>query len=84
MEIKRMYVIPTIRGNGITSQILNELENWAVELQFKSCILETGKRQPEAINLFKKNDYVITDNYGQYLGVANSVCFKKEVSFQKI
>ena len=84
IEIKRMYVIPAIRGQGTASIILNELENWAVELQYESCILETGKKQPEAINMYKKNNYVITLNYGQYLDVANSICFKKEVSFKKI
>lgn len=84
MEIKRMYVIPASRGKRTASQILTELENWAVELQYKSCILETGKRQLEAINMYKKNEYVITSNYGQYHGVANSICFKKEVSFKKL
>lgn len=54
MEIKRMYVTPATRGKGTASQILTELENWAAELQYKSCILETGKKQPEAINMYKK------------------------------
>ena len=84
MEVKRMYVIPEARGRGTASKILIELEHWAAELQYKNCILETGKRQAEAINLYKKNNYVITPNYGQYLDVANSICFKKEVSFKKI
>lgn len=81
MEVKRMYVPPKERGKGIATQLLQELEKWTVEMNYTSCVLETGKRQPEAISLYKKNGYKITPNYGQYVGVENSVCFKKNVSF---
>ena len=77
MEIKRMYVIPESRGRGIASEILSALENWASELSFNRCLLETGKRQPEAIQLYSKNGYNPVQNYGQYIGVENSVCFEK-------
>jgi len=77
VEVKRMYVSPKNRGFGLASQILKELENWAVELKYMNCILETGKRQIEAIALYQKNGYTITPNYGQYKGVENSTCFLK-------
>lgn len=77
MEVKRMYTLPDFRGKGLATKTLVELENWARELGIAKCILETGKRQPEAIALYKKNDYKITSNYGQYIGVENSVCFEK-------
>jgi len=80
MEIKRMYVIPESRGKGIASNILSALENWASELSFTGCLLETGKRQPEAIQLYMKHGYKPVENYGQYIGVENSVCFKKGLS----
>ena len=51
MEIKRMYTTPDSRGKGIASQVLTELETWAAELSYEKCILETGKKQPEAIRL---------------------------------
>jgi putative acetyltransferase len=79
MEVKRMYVPPERRKKGIASKILNELEIWATELFFTRCILETGKRQPEAIGLYKKSGYKLIPNYGQYAGVENSVCFVKEL-----
>lgn len=79
MEVKRMYVPPKLRGNGIASQILKELETWSKELGYKKCILETGKMQPEAIALYHKNHYKIITNYGQYQGIENSVCFAKEL-----
>ena len=78
LEIKRMYVEPDFRGEGIGSRILSELEQWATDLNYSACILETGKRQTEAIALYKKNNYVVTANYGQYIDVENSVCFRKQ------
>lgn len=78
-EIKRMYVSPVNRKKGIASKILSELENWASELSYTSCILETGKRQQEAIGLYRKSGYKLIPNYGQYAGVENSLCFEKEM-----
>lgn len=79
VEVKRMYVPPEYRSQGIASQVLQELETWAAELSFKTCVLETGKRQPEAIRLYEKNGYALIPNYGQYAGVENSVCFEKSL-----
>ena len=77
MEIKRMYVLLDKRGQGIASLIVQALESWAKELGYSKCILETGVNQPEAIRLYKKNNYTIIPNYGQYAGMVNSVCFQK-------
>jgi putative acetyltransferase len=77
MEVKRMYVPENLRGKGIAAQILKQLETWAKELSFSKCILETGKKQPEAIQLYTKSAYKVIPNYGQYENVENSVCFEK-------
>lgn len=79
MEVKRMYTLPENRGKGIATKILTELENWASELKYQKCILETGKRQPDAIWLYQKNGYKIIPSYGKYLVMENSVCFEKEI-----
>jgi GNAT superfamily N-acetyltransferase len=80
IEMKRMFVKDEYRGKGIAKKILTELETWASELNFRLCILETGKSQPEAIYLYQKVGYTITANYGQYIGVENSVCMNKALS----
>lgn len=77
MEIKRMFVLPEHRGKGFASEVLRELETWAKELGYSKCILETGYKQPEAIALYKKNDFEVIPNYGQYANVTSSVCFQK-------
>ncbi|MBP9185763.1 MAG: GNAT family N-acetyltransferase [Bacteroidia bacterium] len=79
IEIKRMYVPLAHRSVGVATIIVKELEKWAAELGYFSLILETGIRQPEAIRLYTKNGYVSTPNYGQYAGVASSVCFSKQL-----
>jgi len=83
VEVKRMYVPINKRGQGIASIILTELEKWAAELNYDKCVLETGKRQPEAIALYKKNHYEIIPNFGQYENVENSVCFEKKLNNEK-
>lgn len=77
VEIKRMFVQPGYRGNGIGLKIVRELETWAAEAGFTGCVLETGKKQPEAISLYRKAGYEVTENYGQYKNVENSVCMAR-------
>jgi GNAT superfamily N-acetyltransferase len=80
MEVKRMFTLPEYRKKGVATAILTELEKWSKELGYEKCILETGKRQPEAIDLYMSQGYRSTPNYGQYVGVENSVCFEKLLS----
>ena len=80
VEIKRMFVLPGYRGKGVARAMLDELQKWAGELNFDSCILETGKNQPEAIALYLSTGFTPIPNYGQYLKVENSVCMKKLIS----
>src|SRR5688500_5631819 len=77
MEVKRMYTDPNVRGKGVASAVLCDLEKWAHELGYSACVLETGWRQPEAIALYRKSGYDQIPNYGQYIGMENSVCFRK-------
>ena len=76
-EIKRMFVHPNHRNKGIASIILKELELWANDLGFTSYILETSPKLTSAIALYEKTGYQFIPNYGQYIGVENSVCMKK-------
>ncbi len=79
VEIKRMFVRPEYRNQGLGLAILKELEKWAAESNFSAAILETGKKQPEAITLYQKAGYRIIKNFGQYEHVENSVCMTRDL-----
>jgi GNAT superfamily N-acetyltransferase len=79
VEIKRMYTLPQYRGRGVAKSIMAAIENWANEEHFSLAILETGYLQKEAIALYTKIGYEVTNNFGQYEGVATSVCMQKTI-----
>ena len=79
-EIKRMYVSTELRGKGVATKILSELEKWALELSYSKCILETGIKHPDAVALYKKCGYKVIPNYGQYINMEKSICFEKIIS----
>lgn len=77
IEVKRMFVHPAYRGQGIAYAILKELETWAISQGFTRAVLETGIRQPEAIALYQKSGYTFMDKYPPYEQMENSVCLQK-------
>ena len=79
MEIKRMYVLPENRGTGIAQKLITELEAWSKELDYKKCILETGRRQKAAVKFYEKCNYKVIENYRQYIGMGKSICFEKYI-----
>jgi GNAT superfamily N-acetyltransferase len=76
-EIKRMYVKPEYRGRGLSKLILSELEDKAKELNYNRLVLETGLKQPEALNLYNKFGYKPLKCYGQHADDPDSRCFEK-------
>src|SRR5882762_4881559 len=66
-EVKRMFVVPEARGQGISRLILQHLESAAIAMGYNRLRLETGIRQPEAIGLYESSGYYRTSLYGQYI-----------------
>jgi GNAT superfamily N-acetyltransferase len=83
VEIKRMFVAPTVRGRGIGQAILGELEAWAVQEGAHTAVLETSKRLDSAVRLYQRSGYVVIPNYGPYVDAGDSVCMEKELDNQK-
>ncbi|MDB2632777.1 GNAT family N-acetyltransferase [Flavobacteriaceae bacterium] len=79
IEIKRMYVIPTHRGQHLGENILTELENWIKELGHSKCILFMGVNQPEAIKLYLRNNFSVIENYGKLKDIPDSICLAKKL-----
>ena len=80
VEIKRMYVDPEVRGKGIASAVLSELENWAKEIGFTTMVLESASKLTNAHALYYKKGYQRIPNFGNYAGIESCLCMKKELS----
>jgi GNAT superfamily N-acetyltransferase len=80
VEVKRMYVVPEVRGRGFARRVLAELERTAVEAGHDLVVLETGLRQPEAIGLYTSSGYVQVPGFGHYCGSELSRCFGKRIA----
>ena len=78
-EIKRMYVIPEVRGKGISKRILSALEQEARQLGVRRMVLETGDRQIEAMALYTRAGFARIPLFGEYLNSPLSVCMAKNI-----
>jgi GNAT superfamily N-acetyltransferase len=76
-EIKRMFVVPAVRGKGFARRILAELERTAAACGRKRIILETGPKQPEALALYRSAGYQDIPVFGFYRHLPSSVCLAK-------
>ncbi|MBO8195873.1 GNAT family N-acetyltransferase [Streptomyces oryzae] len=77
-EIKRMFVVPQARGQGLARRILGLLEADAREAGRTRMVLETGLKQPEAIQLYTSAGYEpAPEKFGHYRFHEESRCFVK-------
>lgn len=56
-EIKKMYVIPELRGQGVARMLLHALEAKARELGYEVARLDTGPKQLSARGLYESEGY---------------------------
>ena len=78
IEIRRVYVKKRYRRKGIAYKLIKQLEKLAMEENFKYSVIETGKNNEAAINLYRKLDYEIIDNFGIFEGDDLCICMKKQ------
>jgi GNAT superfamily N-acetyltransferase len=79
-EIKRMFVVDSLRGKGFARALLAELERTATAAGRVRMVLETGYQQPEAVALYESSGYEKIDNFGHYRCHPDSVCFGKDLA----
>lgn len=65
-EVKRMFVHPSARGQGVARRLLGMLETEALARGCRQFMLETGPSQPEAIGLYERLGYRVRGPYGDY------------------
>lgn len=56
-EIKKMYVIPSMRRRGVARTLLRALEQQAEQLGYAVARLDTGPRQGNARGLYESENY---------------------------
>jgi putative acetyltransferase len=78
-EVKRMYVLPELRGRGLGRRLLVELEAQACALGYASVVLETGDLQPEALGLYASAGYERIPCWPPYDSRELSLCFEKRL-----
>jgi GNAT superfamily N-acetyltransferase len=62
-EIKRMYVRPPARAQGVAGQLLGALEDAARVLGYRQVRLDTGPKQEHALRLYRQAGYVDIEPY---------------------
>lgn len=78
-EIKRMYVVPELRGSGVATGVLRALESAAARRGWRTVRLETGTEQPDAQRFYRREGYREIPLFGNYVGSTLSVCFEREL-----
>lgn len=78
-ELKRMYVRPQDRGQGIAAKVLAFVEGEAMARGCAMFRLETGVSQPEALSFYARAGYVQRGRFGAYPDDPLSVFMQKDV-----
>jgi putative acetyltransferase len=79
-ELKRMFVRPENRGQGIAAKVLAFLETEALGKGCTRFALETGIRQPEALAFYASAGYVRRGPFGSYPDDPFSVFMEKSAA----
>ncbi|MBM7805515.1 GNAT superfamily N-acetyltransferase [Geodermatophilus bullaregiensis] len=79
-EVKRVYVEPAFRRRGLAQVLVAALEDSARRAGYRSVVLNSGDRQPEAIALYEGLGYGPVAGYGIYAGGPGAVFLGKRLS----
>jgi putative acetyltransferase len=78
-ELKRMFVNPDSRGQGVAMLLIRRIEADARARGIRRIMLETGDLHDAAQALYRKAGFEPIPQFGQYVGEAHSVCFAKDI-----
>jgi GNAT superfamily N-acetyltransferase len=79
-EVKRMYVVPRAQRRGVARRMLAHLEVTAAAEGVEALLLETGIKQPEAIELYLSSGYEPVPGFGHYRDSGLSRCFGRVIA----
>lgn len=78
-EVKRVFIKPEYRNRGISKKLMMRLEDLARKAGYQYLILESGEPLVAAMALYRKIGFEVIPNYGQYVGMSDSICMRKKL-----
>ena len=79
-EVKRMYVVPAARREGLARLMLAHLEATARAAGAEVMIMETGTAQPEAMALYLAAGYEPIEPFGHYRDAPRNRCYGRRLT----
>lgn len=83
-EVKRMWVDPAVRGQGVAKAVLTRLQDEALELGVTRLVLETGIFQTEALGLYRSSGFESVECWGEYAPSPTSLCMAKPIARTRV
>ena len=79
-EVKRVYVAPEFRRQGLAQLLMAALEQSAAAAGSRAVVLNSGFRQPEALALYAALGYTSASGYGVYADAPGAVFLGKQLA----
>jgi putative acetyltransferase len=80
-ELKRMYVKPALRGQGVARRLLDTLESAAGARGCRRVLLETGPYQHAALAMYQRHGYGRCARFGDYPDDPFSIFMDKQLAY---
>lgn len=74
VEVKRVFVRESFRGQNLGGRLLEQLISYAGEAGYKRLILETGSFLQASLALYSRYGFERIENYGAYKNMEESLC----------
>ena len=79
IEVKRVWVEPAFRRNGIARRMMGMLEEKAAENGYSRMILQTRAVMTDAVELYRRSGYHPIGNYPPYDRLEGAVCMARDL-----
>lgn len=79
-EIKRLFVRPAYRGQGLARRLVTAIERHAAAAGHRRFVLETGSDMADAIAVYTRLGYRLCPNFGDFAGDRQVACMEKELA----
>ncbi len=78
-ELDAVYVAPSHRRRGLATRLLRRVDEHALATGQTTLRLRAGDPQPEALELYRRNGYVVIPAFDHWADDPTAVCFEKHL-----